>query len=380
MNRLTRRDVLRLSAVAASGVAAPRLLRAGTRAPAAPVAITRATDYDKEMVQALDRAFELLGGLHGMMAGKTVAVKVNLTGGVRPVLGGRSAGQTYHVHPAFVLACCRAFARAGARRIRLLEGWDSKVSAEKFLAECSWDLAALRGIDARVEFENTNNRGTGRRYADLKAANGGYIFPAYHFNHSYEDCDVFVSLAKLKNHYTAGVTLSLKNCFGCAPSSFYGDDAGSETAGRSRGRIFHEGRANPPAPAAPERDKSTPRDGGYRVPRITADIVSAIHPINLAILDGIQTVQGGEGPWIKPLRIVDPGLVVAGLNPVCTDAVCTSVMGYDPAGEFADPPFYRGDNHMKLAEAIGVGSIDLGRIEVRGLSIQQALHVFEPRA
>jgi hypothetical protein len=26
---------------------------------------------------------------------------------------------------------------------------------------------------------------------------GGYVFPAFDLNHSYEDCDVFVSLAKM---------------------------------------------------------------------------------------------------------------------------------------------------------------------------------------
>ena len=36
-------------------------------------------------------------------------------------------------------------------------------------------------------------------------------------NHSYEDTDVYVSMAKLKNHETCGITLSLKNVFGTFP-------------------------------------------------------------------------------------------------------------------------------------------------------------------
>ena len=68
---------------------------------------------------------------------------------------------------------------------------------------------------------------------------GGYVFPYYVLNHSYEDTDVYVSLAKLKNHATAGVTLSLKNSFGIQPNSLYGDDAGSEhaTSARVRGSV-----------------------------------------------------------------------------------------------------------------------------------------------
>ena len=54
---------------------------------------------------------------------------------------------------------------------------------------------------------------------------GGLVYPAYDLNHSYEDCDVFVSLAKLKEHYSAGVTLSMKNCFGITPCTIYGDAA-----------------------------------------------------------------------------------------------------------------------------------------------------------
>ena len=56
------------------------------------------------------------------------------------------------------------------------------------------------------------------------------MFSAFDFNHAYEDTDVLVSLAKLKNHATAGVTLSMKNLFGLPPNSLYGSDAGKETA------------------------------------------------------------------------------------------------------------------------------------------------------
>lgn len=385
---ISRRQVLKLSGMAAAGACLPASAlpapapsaRAAKTAPVAPVAIGRCRTYGKELGTVLDDLFDKVGGLRPMVKGKTVAVKVNLTGGVRPVLGGRSAGSTYHVHPNVVLACCQAFARAGAQRVRLLEGWDPARSAEEFLGECGWDLTALHAVGAKVEFENSNNMGTSKRYARLKVPYGGYIFPAYEMNHSYQDCDFFVTLAKMKNHYTAGVTLALKNCFGTSPSAFYGDDAGGEQARRSRGNIFHYGRANPPAPAVKELDPATPREPGYRVPRITVDLVAAIHPIGLSILDGVESVQGGEGPWIKPLRLVEPGLLVVGTNPVCTDAVCTAVMGYDPAGEWTSPPFYRGDNTMKLAEAMGLGSADLKQIEVRGLSIKDALYEFEPGA
>lgn len=379
MRELSRRQMLRLSGSAAAGAwLSPALLRAATP-PVAPVAITRCRNYGKEIAAALDDLFEKLGGLKPLVGGKTVAIKINLTGGVRPVLGGRSAGQTYHVHPDLILACCQALSRAGAKRIRLLEGWPPPVSAERFLGECGWNLRALKAA-GNVEWENTNNRGSAKQYSTLKVRGQAYIYPSFAVNHSYEDADFFVSLAKMKNHYTAGMTLALKNYFGIAPTSLYGDDAGSEESKESRGKTFHRGSDQPAAPAAAELSRKTPRDDGYRVPRVVVDLVGAAPPIALSIIDGIQSVQGGEGPWIKPLRIVDPGLLVAGLNPVCTDAVCTAVMGYDPAAEFGTPPLYHGDNTIKLAEAAGLGSADLKQIEVRGLSIKEALYPFEPKA
>jgi hypothetical protein len=38
----------------------------------------------------------------------------------------------------------------------------------------------------------------------------------------------------------------------------------------------------------------SPRDPGYRIPRIVADLVRA-RPIDLAIVDGVESIRGGEG-------------------------------------------------------------------------------------
>ena len=64
--------------------------------------------------------------------------------------------------------------------------------------------------------------GQAKKYSRMVVPHGGYIFPAFDLNHSYEDCDVFVSLAKMKEHATAGITLSMKNCFGLTPATIYG--------------------------------------------------------------------------------------------------------------------------------------------------------------
>ena len=92
--------------------------------------------------------------------------------------------------------------------------------------------------------------------------------------------------------------------------------------------------------------------------------------------DGVETIAGGEGPWIRGVRIVKPGVLLAGLNPVCTDAVGAAVMGYNPRAERGTPPFEKCDNILRLAEAHGVGTTDLKRIDVRGVAIEQALFRF----
>ena len=99
-------------------------------------------------------------------------------------------------------------------------------------------------------------------------------------------------------------------------------------------------------------------------------------PVDLAIIDGVQSVSGGEGPWIRGLRYVEPGVLIAGLNAVNTDAVATAVMGYDPRALRGVAPFRKCDNTLLLAEQLGVGSADLSRIEVAGVPIEKAIYKF----
>jgi hypothetical protein len=63
--------------------------------------------------------------------------------------------------------------------------------------------------------------------------------------------------------------------------------------------------------------------------------------------------------------------MVAGLNPVSTDAVAMAVMGFDPMADRGTPPFERCDSTLKLAEEAGIGTRDLKRIEVAGASIAE---------
>jgi hypothetical protein len=58
------------------------------------------------------------------------------------------------------------------------------------------------------------------------------------------------------------------------------------------------------------------------------------------------------------------------LNPVCTDAVGTAAMGYNPMATSGEAPFDRCDSFLELAEARGLGTRDLSRIEIAGASLK----------
>ena len=125
-----------------------------------------------------------------------------------------------------------------------------------------------------------------------------------------------------------------------------------------------------------EIKQTVPNDEGYRVPRIVADICAA-RPIHLSIIDAITTMRGGEGPWCEHVDFVSPGLILAGLNPLSTDAVSTAIMGCkNPLASRGTPPFIDGDNHLVFARNKGLGVADISRIEILGMPIEQARFKF----
>jgi uncharacterized protein (DUF362 family) len=375
---MTRRELLSL-AVSASVAGVKRL--SATPAPVAPVSIAKCPSYDEDLYAVIGKMFDQLGGLGGVVKNKTVTIKLNLTGSPGLRFQGKPLGVTHYTHPKTLIAVIRLLDEAGARRVRLVESaWASSGPLEEYMLDSGWNVRAMKSLTPRLEFENTNALGSGKKYSRLKSKNGGFIYPGFDVNHSYEDTDVFMSMAKLKNHATCGVTLSMKNCFGITPAAIYGDDAGvdgpNENPTSGRGKVCHAGERGPSKSAPQEIDLTSSRDSGYRMPRIVADLVAA-RPIDIAFIDGIETMVGGEGPWIKGVSTAKPGVMLAGWNAVNTDTVATAVMGYDPIVERGTAPFTMCDNTLKLAESLGVGSTDLSRIEVVGTSIKEATFNFE---
>ncbi len=382
-SQFTRRQWLSTVTATAGALAAGRpVYAAGT--PTAPVAIARCNTYGPELLPTMEKMFDQLGGLGRLVSGKTVAIKINLTGSPDQRMGYRAAELAQWTHPRVIGTTLHLMGKAGAKRIRLLESaWSNANPIEEYMMEANWDPAHLLNAAPHVEMENTNYLGAAKKYSVFTPPNGGHMFKAYYLNHSYEGCDVFVSIAKLKDHATAGITLSMKNCFGITPATIYGDGAGVDEPSilpkGGRGSVIHSGSRQPSKIAPSENDPKCPREGGYRVPRVVADLVAA-RPIHLAIIDGIESMAGGEGPWIGGVVPVSPGVLIAGTNCVTTDAVSAAVMGYDPMAGRGRAPFETSDSTLRLAEQHGVGTRDLSRIEILGTSIKDARFNFRTRS
>jgi uncharacterized protein (DUF362 family) len=372
----SRRDFLGAMGMAAGAVVARPLVASSLQTPSSRVAIGVCQKYDRNVGEVLSSMFDQLGGIDKLVRGKTVAIKLNMTGPPSDKLNSMPNQMTHWVHPQVIGSLVSLLGQAGARRVRLLES--APIGAkplEEFMISAGWRPQDFASAATRVEFENTNFLGSGKTYARFMVPGGGLMYAGYDLNHSYLDTDVFVSLAKLKEHRTAGVTLSMKNCFGITPCTIYSQEAPQDEPSivpMGYRAPMHSGSRVPPRSAPQPVAESN--DPGFRVPRITADLVAA-RPIHLAVIDGIYTMTGGELPnqeknWLH--QPVHPGLLIAGMNCVATDAVATATMGLDPMADRGKAPFETCDSTLRLAEHLGVGTRDLSRIEVVGMPIAKA--------
>lgn len=372
----SRRDFLGTAGMAVGASIVRPALASGFEASSSRVVIGECPEYDRRVAETLSTMFDQLGGIQRLVQGKTVAIKLNMTGPPNDRLNSMPIHMTHWVHPQVIGAMITLLGNAGAKRIRLLESAPIGTKPlQDFMIAAGWQPQDFERAAKGVEFENTNFLGSGKEYARFMVPGGGLMYAGYDLNHSYRDTDVFVSLAKLKEHRTAGVTLSMKNCFGITPCTIYSTEAPEDEPSIvpvGYRAPMHSGSRVPPRSAPQPVVEST--DAGFRVPRIVADLVT-VRPIHLAVIDGIYTMTGGELPnqqpgWIhKP---VHPGLLIAGLNCVATDAVAVSVMGFDPMADRGTAPFMKCDSTLRLAEHAGVGTRDLSRIEVAGTPITKA--------
>jgi uncharacterized protein (DUF362 family) len=105
-------------------------------APTAPVAVAKCAEYGSGVRASLATMFDQLGGLDRLVKGKTVAIKLNMTGEVDDFLAGMPQSMTHWVHPDVIGATVSLMADAGARRVRLLESsLNPSQSLEEFMVK-----------------------------------------------------------------------------------------------------------------------------------------------------------------------------------------------------------------------------------------------------
>jgi uncharacterized protein (DUF362 family) len=317
-----------------------------------------------------------------LVQGKHVTVKVNLVNTSEADVAGIPLWLTVTVHPRVAMALGNILVRYGARSVTFCDQLPfESLTAESFLGY-GFNLNEFnQAMEGRARFVNTRNRGSYRDYALVKVPGQPELATAWEVNPIYVETDVLVSLAKLKSHVSGGITGGMKNLYGLPPSSLYGDDLKDEpdeTATGYRSRTMHNCSSNPQTSGKWFTGKSVEGDHGFNVPRFIVDLAAAF-PIDLVVIDGISTIQTAEGWWLGSMvSVTRPGLLIAGRNPVCTDAIAAAVMDFDPNAPDRTLPFVNGTNYLSLARRQGLGENRVNHLEVVGVDLESARFEYQP--
>jgi uncharacterized protein (DUF362 family) len=246
-------------------------------APASPrVSIIRASSYSSDLTGIIRR---ILLDHRVAVAGKKILLKPNLVE--------FSAQAPINTNPIFVSAALEAFRSLGAASVRIAEGPGHR--------RMTLDMAEAAGFFSAVpRFEE--------RFVDLNTDDVQRISLAHpvsklrqlYLPNTVFDCDLLVSLPKMKTHHWAGATLSMKNLFGVVPGSVYGWPK----------NILH----------------------WSGIDECIVDL-HRLFPRQFALVDGIEGMEG-NGPILGTSK--HAGVLVAGAHPPSVDATCCQIMKIDP--------------------------------------------------
>ena len=278
----TRREFL--SAIVAGGATATAGLiffkYFQKKEPKAETFIASVPEYKKELRQFILNGFKELNITPAWVAGKRVLLKPNL-------VESRSGVSHINTHPMVVRAAVEAFLHHGAAEVLVAEGAGHRRDSLLVLEESG--LADVLYED-KIPFIDLNSSPV------IKAKNlggrsklGDLFLPEELLS-----ADIVVSLAKMKTHHWAGVTLSMKNMFGVMPGIVYG---------WPKNRLHWAG-----------------------ITESILDINATIKP-HVAIVDGIIGMQG-DGPIMG--TPVQSNVLVLGRNFPAVDSTCARIMGIDP--------------------------------------------------
>jgi uncharacterized protein (DUF362 family) len=244
--------------------------------PPSRVAIRRVPNYQADVAAVLR---ETLKEFDPPIRDKVVVLKPNLVG--FDPLG------VMNTNPTVIAAAREAFLAMGAAAVLIGDG--PALERDTQLVLESIRLREFTGPLARV-FVDLNVDDVERVQLPTRASKLKELY----FPRTLSGADFVVSMAKLKTHHWAGVTLSLKNMFGVIPGGCYGWPK----------NILH----------------------WAGIDNAILDINAAVRP-DFAIVDGIIGMEG-NGPIQGAPKAV--GTLILGDDPVAVDATCCRVMGLLP--------------------------------------------------
>jgi len=275
------------------------------------VAVLRATSYDADLVGPLTDAIR---DSRVDPRGKSVLLKPNLVE--------YDAGSAINTDPRLVAATVLAFRRLGARSVMVGEGPGHRRDTAYVVRQSGlWD--ALKAVE--VPFTDLNTE----TLVETKLHSSYTQLGTLWLPRPVVESDIVVSMPKMKTHHWAGVTLSLKNCFGCVPGRVYGWPK----------NVLHL----------------------HGIENSILDVSAAVRP-DLAIIDGIVGMEG-DGPIKGSAKAA--GLLVVSTDPVAADATAARLMGFDP------------ERIAYLAEAGRfLGQVHLDEITQAGEDLERSATVF----
>ncbi|MCK5347904.1 MAG: DUF362 domain-containing protein, partial [Desulfobacula sp.] len=242
--------------------------------------IAKADNYTTDFSKIILSGFKEIGVTPQEIKGKRILLKPNLV---------ETHKGSIHIntHPLVIHGAAEAFLSLGAKKVLIAEGpghcRDSFLLVEESGLSQVLKENPIRFIDINYDdvFCTANMGGTSR----LK----NMVLPKI-----LKSVDWIVSMAKMKTHHWAGVTLSMKNLFGIMPGSYYGWPK----------NVLHWAGIN----------------------QAIFDINATIKP-HFAIVDGVIGMQG-DGPIMGEPK--NSGLLVMGRSLPAVDATCARLMGIDP--------------------------------------------------
>jgi uncharacterized protein (DUF362 family) len=330
--QLTRRDFLLTGAAAAASSTA---LAKPTHRPVVSIARIR----NDKVAMAVEEAIDLLGGMKQVTKGKhRIMVKPNLvfpepSATTKPEVVRTLAGLMQNAHKEVSIG----EGSAAAPKFNVLGFQTYRTRKREILDPMQqYVFDQLGYTDLARQFHVPLVNLHSGDMAEVRVPDA-FVFDKLTMHRSLAETDLLCSVPMMKTHQLATVTLGMKNLIGCYPGTVYQS---------VRGHVHDvTSEVEPTGTAA-----------------AIVDMVRA-NKLGLVVIDASMAMEG-NGPSMGPL--VKMNLIVAGTNPLATDMVAASLMGFEPD---EIPTF-------AWANKAGMRPSSLDEIEIRGEPLERTRRPF----